>query len=162
MVSANVASQSVQNVTTIPTTTGPVGYMLFNDHLAPAEAALLDAVTALKSAGVKDLVLDIRYNGGGYLDIASEAAYMIAGPGPTAGMTFELTQFNSKHPTVDPVTGATIQPEPFLSPDGGLLGVSEPGAAEPGFADGSLCSPGRTPARPARRSSTVSRALASR
>jgi C-terminal processing protease CtpA/Prc len=115
MVSANVASQSVQNVTTIATTTGPVGYMLFNDHLAPAEAALLHAVTALRSAGVKDLVLDIRYNGGGFLDIASEAAYMIAGAGPTAGMIFELTQFNSKHPTIDPVTGATIQPEPFLS-----------------------------------------------
>jgi carboxyl-terminal processing protease len=115
MVSANVASQSVQNVITLPTTTGPVGYMLFNDHLAPAEAALLQAFTTLKAAGVKDLVLDIRYNGGGYLDIASEAAYMIAGPGPTAGMTFELTQFNSKHPTVNPVTGATIQPEPFLS-----------------------------------------------
>jgi hypothetical protein len=40
---------------------------------------------------------------------------MIAGPGPTAGMTFELTQFNSKHPTIDPVAGGTITPTPFLS-----------------------------------------------
>ncbi len=115
MVSADVASQSVQGLRTIPTATGPVGYMLFNDHLAPAEAALFHAFTSLRSAGVNDLVLDIRYNGGGFLDIASEAAYMIAGPGPTAGMVFELTQFNSKYPTVNPVTGATIQPMPFLS-----------------------------------------------
>jgi hypothetical protein len=83
--------------------------------VAPAEAALVSAFTTLKAAGVHDLVLDIRYNGGGYLDIASEVAYMVAGPGPTAGMTFELTQFNSKHPTVDPVTGAAISPVPFLS-----------------------------------------------
>jgi hypothetical protein len=30
-------------------------------------------------------------------------------------MTFELTQFNSKHPTVDPVTMQTIAPVPFES-----------------------------------------------
>jgi hypothetical protein len=115
MVSADVASQSVLKVTTIATTTGPVGYMLFNDQLAPAEAGLLSAVSTLRSEGVHDLILDIRYNGGGYLEIASEAAYMIAGPGPTAGMTFELTQFNSKHPSVNPVTGAVIVPGLFLS-----------------------------------------------
>jgi carboxyl-terminal processing protease len=115
MVSANVASQSVQNVTTIGPSTDPVGYMLFNDHLAPAEAGLFNAFTTLRAAGVHDLVLDIRYNGGGYLNIASEAAYMIAGPGPTAGMIFELPQFNSQHPSVDPVTGAAIAAEPFRS-----------------------------------------------
>jgi carboxyl-terminal processing protease len=115
LVSANVATQSVQNVGTIATATGPVGYMLFNDQLAPAEAGLRSAFTTLRAAGVRDLILDIRYNGGGYLEIASEAAYMIAGPGPTAGMTFELIQFNSKHPSVDPVTGAVISPQPFLS-----------------------------------------------
>ena len=113
MVSSDVSSLSVQSVSVIQTATGPVGYILFNDQLAPAEAELVNAFNTLQSAGVKDLMLDIRYNGGGYLDIASEAAYMIAGPGPTAGMTFELTQFNSKHPTVDPVTGATITPQGF-------------------------------------------------
>jgi hypothetical protein len=115
MVSADVTSHPVQNVTTIATSTGPVGYMLFNNQTAPAEAAVVSAFTTLQSAGVRDLVLDIRYNGGGFLDIASEVAYMIAGPGPTAGMTFELTQFNSKHPSIDPVTGAPIAPDPFLS-----------------------------------------------
>jgi C-terminal processing protease CtpA/Prc len=54
---------------------------------------LVAAFTQLQSAGVQDLVLDIRYNGGGYLYIASEVAYMIAGPTPTAGQTFELTEF---------------------------------------------------------------------
>jgi hypothetical protein len=40
---------------------------------------------------------------------------MIAGPTATTGKTFELTQFNSKHPTVDPVAGGTIKPTLFES-----------------------------------------------
>jgi carboxyl-terminal processing protease len=114
LVSANVTETPVQNVHTITSTTGNlIGYMLFNDHLATAEGELVAAFTQLQSAGVKDLVLDIRYNGGGYLDIASEVAYMIAGPTPTGGQTFELSEFNDKHPTVDPVTGSTITPVGF-------------------------------------------------
>jgi len=115
MVSANVTSTPVQNVGTIATASGPVGYMLFNDQLATSEAALVQAFTQLQQAGVTDLTLDIRYNGGGFLDIASEVAYMIAGPTPTTGKTFELVQFNSQHPATDPVTGLAITPTPFLS-----------------------------------------------
>ncbi len=67
----------------------------------------------LSTAGITDLVLDIRYNGGGYLDIASELAYMIAGNARTAGKTFEKTVFNNKHTTTDPVTGDPLTPTPF-------------------------------------------------
>ncbi len=77
---------------------GQVGYMLFNDHLATAEQELIDAVNQLKTAGIADLVLDIRYNGGGYLDIASELAYMIAGNARTAGKTFETTRIQRETP----------------------------------------------------------------
>ncbi len=101
LVSADVTETPVQNVETIPTAAGTVGYLLFNDHIATAESELVAAFGQLQSAGVHDLVLDIRYNGGGYLDIASEVAYMIAGPAPTAGQTFELDQFNSKYPAVN-------------------------------------------------------------
>ncbi|MEO9054776.1 MAG: S41 family peptidase [Steroidobacteraceae bacterium] len=114
MVSANVTSTPVQSVHTITAPNGRlVGYMLFNDHLATAESELVTAFSQLQSAGVQDLVLDIRYNGGGFLDIASEVAYMIAGPGPTTGQTFELSQFNSKYLTMNPVTGATLAPVGF-------------------------------------------------
>jgi carboxyl-terminal processing protease len=113
LVSANVTVTPVQNVRTITTPGGSlVGYMLFNDHLATSEGALMNAFTQLQTAGVTDLVLDIRYNGGGLLDIASEVAYMIAGQ-QTVGQTFELTQFNNKYPTTDPVTGTTITPLKF-------------------------------------------------
>ena len=105
MVSANVTSVPVQNVTTVQTNTGVVGYLLFNDHIATAEAALINAISTLQAASVSDLVLDIRYNGGGFLDIANELAFMIAGPGRTTGQTFERLEFNDKYPNTNPVTG---------------------------------------------------------
>ena len=129
MISADVVSTPVQNVHTIPTASGSVGYMLFNDHLATSEAGLYDAFTTLAAAQVTDLVIDIRYNGGGYLDIASEVAYMVAGPARTANKTFELTQFNGKHPTTDPVTLQPITPTPFYSLSLGFasgLGANQP------------------------------------
>jgi len=107
----NVTDVPVQDVMVLSGTS--TGYILFNDQLATSEAALINAVNTLKAAGITDLFLDIRYNGGGFLDIASELAYMIAGPGPTAGQTFELQQFNGKHPSTDPVTGSPITPTPF-------------------------------------------------
>ncbi len=73
-----------------------VGYMVFNDHVAPAEAQLITAMQNFKNQGVSDLVLDLRYNGGGYLFIASELAYMIAGPDATTGKTFEQLRYNSR------------------------------------------------------------------
>jgi carboxyl-terminal processing protease len=122
MVSANVTSTPVQNVSTIRSGGGRVGYILFNDHIATSEQLLVNAFGDLASAGVTDLVLDIRYNGGGYLDIASEVAYMIAGPGPTAGRTFERTIFNDQYTTRDPITGDALTPVPFHSTSQGFSG----------------------------------------
>ena len=129
MVSANVTSTPVQNVHAIQTQSGNVGYLLFNDHIATAESQLVSAVNTLKSQNIVDLVLDVRYNGGGYLDIASELAYMIAGSSRTAGQTFERITFNDKHPTTNPVTGASLTPTPFHTRTQGFSGAS--GAALP-------------------------------
>lgn len=115
MTSAIVTSTPVQNVKTIATDVGNVGYLLFNDHIATAERGLFDAVNTLQGGNIVDLVIDLRYNGGGFLDIASEFAYMIAGEAQTAGRTFELLTFNDKHPVTDPVTGRPITPVAFHS-----------------------------------------------
>lgn len=109
----NVSFDAVPVVATQQTAAGKVGYLLFNDHTRASEAALAGAIQQLKNENISELVLDLRYNGGGYLDIASSLAYMIAGPARTNGKTFELVQFNGKHPTVNPVTGQTIAPVPF-------------------------------------------------
>ena len=111
-----------QNVTSTPvliekTLTGldgsAVGYILYNDQIATAESELISAVDDLKAKGVTDLILDLRYDGGGYLDLASELAYMIAGPNQTAGETFEVEKFNNQYSTTNPVTGQPITPTPF-------------------------------------------------
>ena len=99
----------------IPTDSGAVGYLTFNDHIATAEQELIDAVTFLRDSNITDLVLDLRYNGGGYLDIANEMAFMIAGPNSTSGRTFSLQQFNDKHPSINPVTGQALNPRTFHS-----------------------------------------------
>ncbi len=70
-----------------------VGYILFNDHARGAQDALIDAFTALKADAVQDLVLDLRYNGGGFLYVARAAAAMVAGPG-IAGQVFETLGYN--------------------------------------------------------------------
>ena len=115
MTSEEITSAPVQNVGFVDTPTGRIGYMLFNDHILPAEDALVDAVNQLNTFGVDDLVLDIRYNGGGFLFIASQLAYMIGGPQATAGLPFETLQFNDKHPVTNPVTGEALQPTPFYN-----------------------------------------------
>ncbi len=130
LTSAIVSSAPVQNTKVIDTATGRIGYMLFNDHIATAEQALIAAINQLNTApGIDDLVLDMRYNGGGFLAIASQLAYMIAGDGPTAGQTFELQQFNDKHPVTNPLTRQPLNPLPFFdttlgSPFNGNGGVA--------------------------------------
>ena len=52
LVATNVTETPVQNVSTIKTSSGNVGYMLFNDHIATAEPLLIGAFGQLASAGV--------------------------------------------------------------------------------------------------------------
>jgi carboxyl-terminal processing protease len=75
---------------------GKVGYLLFNDHLKISEHQLINAMTYFQQQGVNELVLDLRYNTGGYLDIAEEVASMIGGSA-VQGKVFEKLLFNSKH-----------------------------------------------------------------
>lgn len=113
--SGNIQGMPVQNVKTISTPTGLVGYFEFDGFENLSEIELIAAVNQLKTAGITDLVMDLRYNGGGLLAVASELSFMIAGQAATTGKTFQLSHWNNKHPTVDPVTGANISPLPFLS-----------------------------------------------
>ncbi|WP_219118518.1 S41 family peptidase [Janthinobacterium sp. UMAB-56] len=96
LTAVDVSTSAVQNERIIDTPTGKVGYLTFNSHNNVAERQLVETMRRFQAAGISDLVLDVRYNGGGYLDVASELAYMIAGPQVTTGKTFEQTLFNDK------------------------------------------------------------------
>ena len=103
-----------------------VGYMLFNEHIATAEYWLTATMKTFQSIGITDLVIDMRYNGGGYLDIASQLAYMVSSSAATEGKAFERLQYNSKNPF-------QLTPEQATMPfHGATLGYSvNPGYALP-------------------------------
>lgn len=125
MNAAALSPSTVQNVKTLPAPNQNVGYMQFNDHLATSEAQLVDAVNQLKTAAITDLVIDLRYNGGGYLDIAAELAYMIAGPTATNGKLFEQQIFNDKNP-FQLTAAQTVTPFYASAPGGFSLASGTP------------------------------------
>ncbi len=92
---------------------GRIGYLEFYSHNMTSERALTEAIQHFYEEGVEDLIIDMRYNQGGQLFVASQLAFMVAGSGRTIGRTFERFRYNDKHPVVDPF-GETITPLPFI------------------------------------------------
>lgn len=103
---ATVTRQPVLTRQTLDVDGRKVGYMVFNDHIASAEQPLIDAVEAFAADNIEELVLDLRYNGGGYLFLASELSYMIAGATQTQSKVFERLQYNDKR-TADTANAVT-------------------------------------------------------
>jgi carboxyl-terminal processing protease len=82
------SARMVKRLVTIPTVSltrvvevdgRRVGYLFFRNFVTPSTAALTDAFAALKAAGANELVLDLRYNGGGLVDVAVHLASLIGG-----------------------------------------------------------------------------------
>lgn len=113
--SASVALSPVNNVRVINTNTARVGYFQFNRFIRAAQPGLIDAFNQFVDENVTELVIDLRYNGGGLLALASQVSFMVAGPNQTNNAFFERLQFNDKNPTTNPVTGGSLQPTPFYS-----------------------------------------------
>lgn len=116
LTSQDLSRRPVNRTRVINTPTGDVGYILFNTFSPfTSERDITDAMQDMRTAGVSDLVLDLRYNGGGLLAVASQLSYMIAGDGRTRNRVFERTRFNAGAGNRNPVTGETNDPMPFLS-----------------------------------------------
>jgi len=85
---ARRSARMVKRLVTIPTVSltsvtdvdgRRVGYLFFRNFVQPSTAALTDAFAALRTAGVTELVLDLRYNGGGLVEVAVHLASLIGG-----------------------------------------------------------------------------------
>ena len=95
---ARTVTEDPVPLTSIVTSPGGkrAGYMLFNAHTQGAQDKLISAARNLQANGINELVLDVRYNGGGYLYIAGSLSSMIASGSQTAGKVFEALRYNDK------------------------------------------------------------------
>ncbi|TDE03218.1 S41 family peptidase [Flavobacterium hiemivividum] len=71
-----------------------IAYLMYNGFYADFDTKLNEAFGDLKSQGVTDLVLDLRYNSGGSVLTATRLASMITGQ--YTGKVFAKQQWNSK------------------------------------------------------------------
>ena len=91
-----VKENPVPLVSSVTTPAGKTAaYVLFNDHAEGAQDKLIAAMQTIQSQGLQELVLDLRYNSGGYLYIAQSLASMISGP-RAYGQVFESLRYNDK------------------------------------------------------------------
>jgi hypothetical protein len=57
--------------------TRKIGYLGFESHYGNAQDQLIESLQSMARQGIQELVLDLRYNSGGYLYIASTLASML-------------------------------------------------------------------------------------
>ena len=77
-----------------------VGYIFFRNFVTPSYEALDEAFEALREAGATELVVDLRYNGGGLVDVGVHLGSLIGGV-RTAGRIFATYQHNDKNSARD-------------------------------------------------------------
>jgi carboxyl-terminal processing protease len=94
--SAPVQEDPLPLVRTLTTAAGKrVAYLLFNAHVDGAQDKIIPALSLAQAGGAQELVLDMRYNGGGFLYAALSLASSIAGPA-AEGKVFEQLRYNDK------------------------------------------------------------------
>jgi carboxyl-terminal processing protease len=71
-----------------------IGYLMYNGFYPGYDTQLNDAFGTLKSQGITDLVLDLRYNSGGSVQSATRLASMITGQ--FTDKVFSIQKWNSK------------------------------------------------------------------
>lgn len=87
---AVVTIPPVARVDVLDTAAGPVGYLVFRTFVETAAGPLEDAFATFKSAGVAQVVIDLRYNTGGLLSIAQLLADLAGGAGAAGAPIYSL------------------------------------------------------------------------
>ena len=107
--SSNIVTNPVEIAKTIRVGVSKVGYLALNSFSAvKAQTQLINAMKQFKTDGVKALVLDLRYNGGGIVLLANQLSYMI-GSADLKNKVFERSICNDKNPF-----DACKQPNQFI------------------------------------------------
>jgi hypothetical protein len=97
--------------------TTPLGrrmaYLMVKDMVSQALAPLDTAFAQFKAAGVNDLVLDLRYNGGGLVSTGATVASYVAGT-RAVGLNYATLLYNDQHAASNNVS------VPFAAPGAAL------------------------------------------
>ena len=91
-----IVINSVQYSGIIPKSGKKIGYLVFSDFLGSSVKELNVAFDNFASQGITDMILDLRYNGGGTLDCADTLVAMLAGK-PHNGKKYNTLEYNKKH-----------------------------------------------------------------
>ncbi len=73
-----------------------IGYFVFNEFLGSSVKELNTVFDTFSASGITDLILDMRYNGGGTLDCADSLVALIAGK-PFKDKLYNTLIYNNKH-----------------------------------------------------------------
>ena len=92
----SIVINSVQYSTIYPVSGKKIGYLVFNEFLGSSVRELNTVFTDFSASGITDLILDLRYNGGGTLDCADSLIAMVAGK-LYKDKLYNTLKYNSKH-----------------------------------------------------------------
>ncbi len=108
---ASFTVNSVLVADTLHLSTGVAGHLVFDQFIAPSENELANAFSYFSAIGINELILDLRYNSGGYLYIAQELASYIAGSANSGGIFLKLI-FNSQNQASNQTYNFITTPSP--------------------------------------------------
>ena len=91
-----IAINSVQYSTIINKGSRKIGYFVFSDFLGSSVNELNTIFDNFSAQGISDMVIDLRYNGGGTLDCADSLVAMVAG-NPYKDKVYNTLTYNNKH-----------------------------------------------------------------
>lgn len=96
-----------------------VGYVAFESHYGDAQDQLINAALEAQALGIQDLVVDLRYNGGGFLYLAASLASMIA-PTTEVARQRDFVRFipNARRQAAGPTSAVPFSPEVWYAPQG--------------------------------------------
>ena len=90
-----VTIPTVSQTAVIPEGSARVGYVHLRNFVQPSVEALSTAFAEVRDGGATDLVLDLRYNGGGLVTVSQHLASLVGGA-PLVGKVFVQFTHNDK------------------------------------------------------------------
>ncbi len=97
LLAATYGLTPVVGAKTVATPAGrKVGYVLVKDMVSQTSSGLATAFAGFRAQGVQDLVLDLRYNGGGLVSVGANLASYVVGS-RASGQAYANLVYNDRH-----------------------------------------------------------------